>query len=57
MALKEISSEASVVANICPISSSGKKPFGLLMKSAIVMTNVESAPHRTTLRFFRARSR
>ena len=47
MAVNEMSSAASVVTEIWPMSSSGKKPLGTQMYMAIVTTNVPNATHNT----------
>ncbi|MNT30534.1 hypothetical protein D3C72_1663320 [compost metagenome] len=43
MAVNEMSSAASVVIWIWPMSSSGKKPLGMLTKSQAVTTKVSPA--------------
>ena len=46
----EVSSAASVVTVICPMSSSGKKPFGIAMKSQTVTPRVVNARSNISFR-------
>ena len=46
MAGKEMSSTASVVTEIWPMSSSGKKPLGMVMNSTTVSTSCRSPRSR-----------
>lgn len=45
-----MSSAASVVMKICPMSSSGKKPFGMTMNSHAVSAKVDAATTSMSLR-------
>ena len=53
---KDVSSAASVVAVIWPMSSCGKNPFGTTLNSTAVATKVTSATANTTLRCSSAKS-
>ena len=52
----EVSSAASVLTLIWPMSSSGKKPLGITTNSQAVSTKVNKATVSTTHRWRRARS-
>ena len=56
MAGNEMSSEASVLMLIWPMSSSGKKPFGMATNSHAVAAKVSSATTSTTGRCASAQS-
>ncbi len=56
IAVNEMSSAASVVTWICPVSSSGKKPFGITTNSTALATKLASATSHTVLRCASAQS-
>ena len=55
-AIDDVSSDASTITRIWPMSSSGKKPFGMVEYSTPVSTKVPSASISTTKRWRSARS-
>jgi len=56
MAVNEVSSADSVLAWIWPMSSSGKKPLGMLLQNHTVATKLATATPSTQARWRRARS-
>lgn len=56
-ASEDVSSEASTVTRSWPMSSSGKKPFGMVVYSTAVSTTVPSASIKTRKRWRSAMSR